>query len=109
MASEYLRGAARSSGSGVSPSNNSSSHVLSLVSPNLAELLVLMCASALFGGLEERDCKEIVSCARARVFARDELLFSQGQPVRSLIMLQSGSVKNTQLSSGGNEVMLRIS
>jgi CRP-like cAMP-binding protein len=68
-----------------------------------------MCASALFSGLEERDCKEIVSCARARVFARDELLFAQGQPVRSLIMLQSGSVKHTQLSSGGNEVLLWMS
>jgi CRP-like cAMP-binding protein len=75
----------------------------------MAEHLVLMCASALFTGLGERECKEIVSCARARVFARDELLFSQGQPVRNLILLQSGSVKHTQLSSGGNEVLLWMS
>jgi CRP-like cAMP-binding protein len=110
MASEQLRGAGRSAGSDASPSSNSNSRTsLSLVSPNLAEHLVLMCASALFSGLEERDCKEIVSCARARVFARDELLFAQGQPVRSLIMLQSGSVKHTQLSSGGNEVLLWMS
>jgi CRP-like cAMP-binding protein len=68
-----------------------------------------MCASALFAGLEEKECREIVSCARARTFARDELLFTQGQPVRSLIMLQSGSVKHTQLSSGGNEVLLWMS
>jgi CRP-like cAMP-binding protein len=109
MASEHLRGAERSSGSGASPSSSSSSHTLSLVSPNMAEHLVLMGASALFAGLEERECKEIVSCARARVFARDELLFTQGQPVRSLILLQSGSVKHTQLSSGGNEVLLWMS
>jgi CRP-like cAMP-binding protein len=75
----------------------------------MAENLVLMCASALFTGLGERECKEIMSCARARVFARDELLFSQGQPVRNLILLQSGSVKHTQLSSGGNEVLLWMS
>jgi len=75
----------------------------------MAEHLVLMCASALFTGLGERECREIASCARARTFARDELLFTQGQPVRSLILLQSGSVKHTQLSSGGNEVLLWMS
>ena len=109
MASEQLKGAATSSESGASRSPNSTSHTLSLVTPNMAEHLVLMRASALFAGLDERDCKEIVSCARARVFARDELLFTQGQPVRSLILLQSGSVKHTQLSSGGNEVLLWMS
>ncbi len=108
MASEQLKGAEKGSGSGASPSNNSS-RTLSLVSPNTAEYTVLMSASALFAGLDERDCREIVSVARARVFARDELLFTQGQPVRSLILLQSGSVKHTQLSSGGNEVLLWMS
>jgi CRP-like cAMP-binding protein len=109
MAIERLRGAERSSGPGVSPSDKTSSPTLSLVSPNMAEHLVLMCASALFTGLEERECREIASCARARTFARDEILFTQGQPVRSLILLQSGSVKHTQLSSGGNEVLLWMS
>jgi CRP/FNR family transcriptional regulator, nitrogen oxide reductase regulator len=109
MASEQLKGAARSSEAPATHTNNSASHTLSLVSPNMAEHLVLMCASALFAGLEERDCKEIVSCARARTFARDELLFVQGQPVRSLVLLQSGSVKHTQLSSSGNEVLLWMS
>jgi CRP-like cAMP-binding protein len=68
-----------------------------------------MCASALFTGLTERDCMEIAACARARTFARDELLFAQGQPVRSVILLQSGSVKHTQLSADGNEVLLWMS
>jgi CRP-like cAMP-binding protein len=49
---------------------------------------------------------EIASCARARTFARDELLFMQGQPVRNLVLIQTGSVKLTQLSSNGNEVIL---
>ena len=75
----------------------------------MSEPLVLVSASALFAGLEERDCREIVSSARARTFARDEVLFTQGQPVRSLILLQSGSVKHTQLSSSGNEVLLWMS
>ena len=68
-----------------------------------------MCASALFNGLTPRECSEIVSCGRARTFARDELLFSQGQKVQNLIFLQSGSVKQTQLGESGNEVLLRMS
>jgi len=73
---------------------------------NIAERVVLMCASALFSGLSRQDCLEIASCAKARAFARDELLFMQGQPVRNLVLIQSGKVKLTQLSPNGNEVIL---
>jgi len=73
---------------------------------NIAERVVLMCASALFTGLSRQDCLEIASCAKARTFARDELLFMQGQPVRNLVLIQSGRVKLTQLSPNGNEVIL---
>ena len=79
---------------------------LSKQDSNLAERVVLLCASALFTGLSPRECKEIASCAKMRVFARDEVLFMQGQPVRNLVLLQSGSVKSTQLSPNGNEVIL---
>jgi CRP-like cAMP-binding protein len=51
---------------------------------------------------------EIASCARARTFARDELLFVQGQPVRNVVLIQTGNVKVTQLSPNGNEVILRM-
>ena len=73
---------------------------------SIAERVVLMCASALFTGLTKQQCWEIASCARARIFARDEILFMQGQPVHSLMLIQTGSVKLTQLSSNGNEVIL---
>jgi CRP/FNR family transcriptional regulator, nitrogen oxide reductase regulator len=73
---------------------------------NIAERLVLMCASALFAGLTRQQCLEIASCAKARTFARDELLFMQGQPVHNLMLIQAGSVKLTQLSTNGNEVIL---
>src|SRR5205814_7746761 len=48
-------------------------------------------------------------CARARTFARDEILFSQGQLVRNVILLESGSVKLTQLSAAGSEVLMWMS
>jgi len=73
---------------------------------SLAERVVMMCASALFTGLSRQDCMEIASCAKARTFARDELLFMQGQPVRNLVLIQTGRVKLTQLSPNGNEVIL---
>lgn len=66
----------------------------------------MMCSSALFTGLSPRECREIASSAQARTFARDELLFMQGQPVRNMVLIQSGSVKLTQLSANGNEVIL---
>lgn len=78
----------------------------STIDSTAAEHVVLMCASALFTGLSQQECLEIASCARARLFARDELLFMQGQPVRHLVLIQTGSVKLTQLSPNGNEVIL---
>jgi len=72
----------------------------------LAERAVLMCASALFAGMTPHECMEIASCAKARTFARDELLFMQGQPIHNMVLIQSGSVKSTQLSPGGDEVIL---
>ena len=75
------------------------------IPPN-AEQIALMCASALFAGLSARDCCEILVYARKRTFVRDEVLFSQGQPVSTLVLIQSGSVKLTQVSSDGNEVIL---
>src|SRR5215472_2869921 len=77
--------------------------------PDFPENLVALCASAIFAGLSQRELMEILACARMRTFARDELLYSQGQAARNLIVLQSGSVKHTQLSSDGDEVLLRMS
>jgi len=71
-----------------------------------SEQIVLMAGSALFAGLSARDCSEILLCAQMRTFVRDQTLFSQGQPVNTLVLLQSGSVKLTQVSSDGNEVIL---
>jgi CRP-like cAMP-binding protein len=92
-----------------SPIGGSASEASSSANAIMAERLVMMCASALFSGLSHRECTEIASCARARTFARDEVLFTQGQPVRSLIMLETGSVKLTQLSPAGNEVVMWMS
>jgi CRP-like cAMP-binding protein len=72
----------------------------------MAERVVLMSVSALFRGLSQHECATIASRAKAKTFAPDEILFEQGQPVRNLFLIQTGSVKLTQLSTSGNEVIL---
>jgi CRP-like cAMP-binding protein len=80
-------------------------------SPHAAfeDRLRFVCSSLLFAGLSEHDCLEIAACARTRTFLREEPLFIQGQPVVTLILLQSGNVKHTQVGKNGNEVILRFS
>jgi CRP-like cAMP-binding protein len=74
--------------------------------PRSAEQNALTSASALFAGLSPRDCSEVLLYARVKTFLRHQILFSQGQLVTTLILIQSGSVKLTQVSSDGNEVIL---
>lgn len=99
MATQVLSGRERLFAAGPATSANTSTN----------ENILNLCASAIFAGLSQREMMEILSCARMRSFARDEVLYSQGQAARSLIVLQSGSVKHTQLSSNGDEVLLRMS
>jgi CRP-like cAMP-binding protein len=73
---------------------------------NIAERVVMLRASPLFTGLSQDECLEIASCARARSFARDELLFMEGQSARHLMMIQTGSAKLSKLGPNGNEVIL---
>jgi len=72
----------------------------------LEERASLLSASPLCSGLSRDEVLEIASCARPRAFARDECLFMQGRPARCLVLVRTGSVKITQLSSNGNEVIL---
>src|SRR5438105_3762312 len=73
-----------------------------------AENLALICSAALFQGLTHRVCQEVTYYAGKRIFARNQALFVQGEPVRELILLKSGSVKHTQVAPNGNEVLLRF-
>jgi CRP-like cAMP-binding protein len=65
-----------------------------------------MAKSPLFAGLSENEYTKIAVLARPRTFNRDEMIFLQGQPLRTLTLIRSGSVKITQVSSAGSEVIL---
>ncbi len=80
----------------------------SLTAANLAERVKLICKSPLFEGLATAQCEDIALQARPKVIGRDEMLFMQGEPVRSLALIRTGSVKIMQLAPNGNEVILWI-
>lgn len=68
-----------------------------------------LCKSPVFTGLSSQMCSETLQHARCKTFFRGEVLFSQGQIIDKLIVIQCGTVKSTQVSSDGDEVILWIS
>jgi CRP-like cAMP-binding protein len=67
-----------------------------------------MYSSTLFSGLSNAQCDEVLSWSRLKRFARNEMIFLQGEPFNKLVMIQSGMVKVTQTSLSGQEVILRV-
>jgi CRP-like cAMP-binding protein len=62
----------------------------------------------LFSGVSTADYAGICRVARARDFARGEMLYFEDNAVEQLYLLTSGSVKVTKLSPGGENVILRL-
>jgi CRP-like cAMP-binding protein len=74
----------------------------------MAGRIDLISSSPLFEGLQPQAIEKIAKLARPKAIARDELLFMQGQPVRIVALMRTGSMKITQLAPNGNEVILWI-
>ena len=62
----------------------------------------------LFSGILPDDYEGICRAARHRQFARGEILYFEGDPVKQFFLLASGSVKVTKLGRGGEEVILSL-
>jgi CRP/FNR family transcriptional regulator, nitrogen oxide reductase regulator len=62
--------------------------------------------SALFAGVSAQESREILVRGRNKIFVRGEMLFFQGEIVNRWILIQSGKVKLTQVSSCGTEVIV---
>jgi CRP/FNR family transcriptional regulator, nitrogen oxide reductase regulator len=62
----------------------------------------------LFRGLSESESHEIATAAQELPFSHRETIFRQDDPVRFVYVVASGTVKVTQLSEGGKEVILRV-
>lgn len=62
--------------------------------------------SALFSGVPARECREIVSTAHEKQFARRQTIYLEGDPVGQMILMTSGCAKIVQVGQNGSEVIL---
>jgi CRP-like cAMP-binding protein len=62
----------------------------------------------LFRSLSQSESYEIGNAARELKFSHRETIFRQDDPVRFVYVVATGTVKVTQLSEGGKEVILRV-
>jgi CRP/FNR family transcriptional regulator, nitrogen oxide reductase regulator len=65
--------------------------------------------AACFQGLSLAESIEVLSASQERRFLRRQILFQQAEPVRHVSLLVSGRVKLTQVTGGGDEVILMLS
>lgn len=63
-------------------------------------------SASLFSGLTDGEAQDILHGGRLRSFYPDEIIFSQGHQAKAMFLIESGSVKLTQVSPDGNEVIL---
>ena len=62
----------------------------------------------LFLGISPQDRQEIVRAARNCEFRRGRTIHVEGDPVRQVVLLRSGSAKLVQIGQNGTEVILRL-
>ena len=65
--------------------------------------------SALLGGLTTQECHEIMARAKPRFLRRGKILYSQGEPGNTFLMIQLGVMKISQKDREGNPVILWLS
>ena len=75
---------------------------------NTLRKVTLVEHSPLFTNISPGDCREIVAAARRSEFSRRDTIFLEGDPIRHVTLLTSGSAKVTKLDQTGAEVILRL-
>jgi len=68
-----------------------------------------MRSSSLFSGLTWEECSYLAHLSTSKTLARNEFLFQQGHPVRSVSLIEAGAFKLLQTRSNGDEVVLWVS
>jgi CRP-like cAMP-binding protein len=63
----------------------------------------------LFSGILPEDYSRITALARVKVFARGEMMYSEGDTVQRVLLLTSGFAKISKFGLSGMEVILRLS
>ncbi len=65
-------------------------------------------SSRLFGQIDDRHRRQILDAATARTLTRREVLEHQGDAARAFYLVASGYLKLTQVTAGGDEVVVRF-
>jgi CRP-like cAMP-binding protein len=68
----------------------------------------LMAATSQFAGLDPIVLKTIAARSRPKVFSAGQLVFMEGDPCRSLCILESGRVKFFRMNAEGREQILKV-
>ncbi len=92
---------------GPSPAVSSFGSSLNERGPAHRKLAVLQ-HSPLFQNIPLAIRGEIVAAAHEKEYARRQTIFLEGDPVRHVLLLTSGCVKNLQIGQNGAEVILRL-
>jgi CRP-like cAMP-binding protein len=64
---------------------------------------------ALFRDISPGDCTNILSASYEKHFLRRQTVFFEGDPIRKILLLINGSIKETQVGQNGTAVILRLS
>jgi CRP-like cAMP-binding protein len=70
--------------------------------------LELIQRSKLFSAIPLEDCARIVAVAHLQNYKSGKAIFFQGDPIRQVMLLISGSIKLSQFNAQGREVILQL-
>lgn len=74
----------------------------------LARRVALLCTMPIFVDLSERDLAGLAADLRAKEYAKDELIFRQGDESREIYFVRKGKVRIYKISPNGNETSIAI-
>lgn len=87
---------------------SASPHPLASASSNWENPITRLSTAPLFSGFSSDESREILLSGRVRSYLPDEIIFSQGHSATALFLIERGSVKLSQVSPDGNEVILWV-
>src|SRR5689334_5329313 len=61
----------------------------------------------LFQGFAPGEAEAVLDAGAPQVLRRGEVLFREGEPASALYVVEAGRIKLTQLTAGGQEVIMR--
>jgi len=75
---------------------------------SIAELVSFLRTAPLFAGVSETDLLRLASSSHRRVYKKGVELFSQGEPLRKVFLIFSGTVKLTYSDLSGSQIILAL-